>query len=671
MEETTEDVKAADAKSSSTLTGTERDIFAEDWKEAREEGLKRHRIYDYNYLFYRSILTYNEIYGEKYLRSFGLQVFVPRVFQTVQSIYSQLNQRKLEFKVEYENKNEEKKAKMVERFDNIEWKRSGADEEKAILDKDRLIYGEAQALVQYLCEEDTVHVVKEDQKDVKLQDLVWVEKTVKRYEGMVFTAEDPYFIFRDPRAKRQDKRRHVYRYVIMSTADARRYVVDKGYLTEEEADVRVIETPIENFAAVRETIDWLYRYDYNGFNRGDHIDPADVGRPHVNKQQFKQMTAFIERYERDYYEIRLANETKTLYKDFNIYPHKEIPVVTVYDVPLEHEDRGMGEPEIMRWQQIEENKLHNFLLQTLLMAIVNRFAINADLLEDETDLYFYDPFKPIRLKAGVGAKISDAMMPVPLPDVKQSPLELMKIVQETNQKTTGATDQLAGTPDPGVDSATESNNMVAGASARIKDKIREGEKGINRILDLWHACYPVFYEDEREMFLIGEKQRFKYIPEDRSKYDDKRRFINKAAKELNATPNQKTVEDVYKSAGFDGVIYLSDLQGGKFFSNVTMADPDIDDARNISKYGGVIKMMTEVNKAAGEAGDARKFDVFSAAQECFKKTGILEKVDDLVLHAEATQKPALGFTPPPPPGVQPVAAAPAAAPAPEPVPQPV
>ena len=101
------------------------DTFLTEWQDAKAFWQRVHKKMDYNYLMYRSILTYNKIYGEKYLESFGVQVFVPRTFLTIESLSASENVQKVEFTVRPNNHSSRGLTKYCQKLDNIEWTTAG------------------------------------------------------------------------------------------------------------------------------------------------------------------------------------------------------------------------------------------------------------------------------------------------------------------------------------------------------------------------------------------------------------------------------------------------------------------------------------------------------------------------------------------------------------------
>lgn len=615
----------------------ENDVFDADWQEAKTFWTKIHRKYDYSYLFYRSILTYNDLYGQDYLKAFGLQVFVPRTFQTIEALDSQVNVRSIEFKIEGEGMRNEKKAEVLQRFDNAEWRRSKADLQAKEGVKNAMIFGNGYLYNYFENDEREFHFPKEVEEKGDAQDLVelggmtWEKQSVIRYKGMRIKSLNPYYVFPDPNATSDDDWEYCYVYTPMRTEKLREFVVSSGWMSEKEAEEKICNSQIEHFDKIRETIDSMYQMPITPFTRGDHqkVDNRATNPVEGQTKELRDMSAIIERYEEDYYEVRIAGSDEVLYSSYNPYPHKRIPINPVWDYKVPNEFPGMGEPEIIRWQQVEENRVHNMFLDGVMMSMVQRYGINESVVKDPTDLSFNNPFRPIRLKQGLNAKVTDAIMPLPQPDVKKTPLELMALIKDLVQGTTGATDFIVSASDSKTDTATESNNLAAATGSRTRAKARNiDERTIEKVVEQWHACYYYFYDEAMDIHITGERWYVKFLPYTRDRNEDKK-LIKEAiieAQDLSdngATGN--TVEEVYKNAGYDDVLFRDDLLG-KFRVKVKITDLNLERDSQIKEGMQAIELMGVINKTTPP--DAEKYDVMKFSKDVFSNFKYIDNIDD-------------------------------------------
>lgn len=624
----------------------ERDAFKEDWQEAYAHWKKVHTIYDYSYLFYRSILTYNDIYGEDYLRAFGLQVFVPRTFQTIEALDAQINVRNIEFKVEATKLKDKSKAEFLQKMDNTEWRRSDSDIQNKDATKDAMIFGNGY-LFNYF--EDDVCTYKfpkpkdgemdekgELESPKELSDAEWEDKEVVKYRGMKVKALNPYYVFPDPAATSDEDWEFCYVYTPMRVDKLIKFVVDNGWMSQEKAEEKITHGKVEYFDSVRETIDAMYQLPITPFTRGDHETTKTGGVNPVqdnNRDNLKNMTAIIERYEADYYEIRLHGTDEVLYSGPNPYPHKKIPIDPVWDYKIPHEFRGMGEPEIIRWQQVEENRVHNMFLDGVLTSMVTRYGVNESFLAEPADAAFSNPFRNIRLKQGVNADVRKAIMPLPQPDVKKTPLELMGLIKDLVQGSTGATDFIVSASESRTDTATESNNLAAATSSRTRAKARNiDQRTLKKVIEKWHACYYYFYDEEMDIHLTGENWYVKFLPYSRELNDDQDKLDKAIEDAIEASDNGavgETVEEVYKKLGYDDVIFADDLLGD-FLVKVKITDLELEREGQIAEGIQAIEVMDKINKMTPP--DAEKYDVMKFSKDVFSNFKYIDSIDDYTIN---------------------------------------
>lgn len=641
------------------------DVFWTDWQETKTYWKRYHRIWDYDYLFYKSVLTYNNLYGTDYLNAFGMQIFVPRTFQTVESIAAQLNSRKTEFIVEGEGLIDSFVAPYFQKMDNIEWKRSKAETEKADATKDALIFGNGYIFNPYVDNTVERHFPKtvseelagdfqdpedgkpqEDTVDVK-KPIEWEKKMMTYYRGMKPRRLNPYYVFPDPAARDDSDWQFCYVYSIMRVDKLRSFVVSKGWMTQVEANEKINPNlSVEWFDSIRDTIDSLYDTEITPWTRTDNYNRRRSTSSASKQKYLRNMVAIVERFEEDLYEVRLDGSKIELHKDYNIYPHKKIPIIPLWDYKVNDEFPGMGEPQVIRWQQIEENKIHNLTMNAMLLSIVQRYAINSSLLQDETDLSFQNPFKPIRLKNLPGISVNQAIMPMAQPDVKQTPFELMALVKDTIQQTTGATDFIVGASQDKNDTLGQSRGLAMATSSRISEKARGIDEGATvKIVEQWHPCYFYFYDEEMEFRLTGEKKYVMYLPLDRGVDNEDPAKVAVAIEKLNGKiPNGvtgQTLVQVYKNAGYEEVIFRSDIVGNCTVT-VKISDVDVDNQKEVGEGMQALKLMDEINATNAQNPAIEKFDTFKLGKDILKKIPMTSNVDQYV---QGQNKPAFATMP--------------------------
>jgi hypothetical protein len=629
-----------------------RDEFNDRWARAREYWVSKHKIFDRNYLFYKSMSAVAEAEGGfSFARYFGTQIHVPRTFQTVESLYAQIANREMEFNNRGMDFESSEKEKFIERMDNSEFARSGAREEVLKAFHSSLIFGNGAILNTFALDQKKVHVpeiknsVEEDGK-IKTE-INWKETWMVKYKGVKPQHLNIYNVFPDPDATNQEDLKDVFVYSTKHVDELREFVVASGWMSEEEALKKIQAGGVEHFDAVRDRTDIVYS------GTGNFSISTSAGSTESLKDD-ADLCGIVERFAGDCYEMRLLNSGEALYKDYNIYLHKQIPIIFFHDYKLPDEFLALGEPEVIRWQVIEEDKIHNLVLYGTLMSVVQRYAVNSSLLEDPSDAGFYDPFRPIRVKAGLGGSVLNAVQPMPQPDVKQSPFKLMELVKEISQQTTGATDMLVSGNSSQADTATESNNLLAATAQRVRSKVRNLEVSLSKLVKQWHTSYLQFYDEELDLKLGNEKQAyFKFIPFARSEANENQTLVQEAQNKLNSMGD--TLEEVYRNKGYKVVVFLSDLDG-TWDVETTVKDSTMFFNQTLDTYTKIITALGQVNNLEQTSGGMRKFDVFKLAEDMMRECPMVMDVKKYVSENKPPQ-PAPS-APTPPQGVPPMPSAP-------------
>jgi len=658
----------------STAAAPALDEFVTDWSIAKEYWKNKHRIFDFSYLQYRSILTTaaaGSTLGDQYLRAFGQQVFVPLTFQTVEAINSQATTKKTEIVCTSAHLENRRKARFFTAMDNGEWQRSKAEIAKNEARYNALIFGNGYLGNFFVFDKVTDQFLKDPRDkakkpndpsdgtpdvpsagDVPPAKREWEKRTITRYKGMKPTSLNPYYVFPDPQATSQDDWQYCYVYAMMPLKKARAFAVAQGWCSEDETELKVPKCTPEKFDKIRDTVDSLYQTSVSSFNRTDNTAQLQAPRTSGMSEMMRgDWAVLLCRYEGNSFEVRaVGNDGETLHKDHNIYPHKEIPIIVLQDVKIPHEFLAMGEPEILRWQQVEYNKIHNYTLGAVLMATVPRYALIGAYLQDESDASYANPFKPIRLKPLPGMTVSNAIQAMPMSDVKQTPFQLMELVRATAQATTGASDFVVSSNTSETETATESNNLVAATYARISEKIkRMDEEGVSKMIDQWHQCYMTLYDEEMDLQITGENVYYRYLPYDRSEANENREMIAEACERLDVYDDQKiTLEQVYMKAGYQIVIFASDLMG-RMVVETKFADLEINRKQLIAEYKDTMVLLNDINNAASAQGEGRRFNVFKLGEDLVKQLTLISNIDDYIVNPPAPEPsavaPAPGTTP--------------------------
>ena len=315
----------------------------------------------------------------------------------------------------------------------------------------------------------------------------------------------------------------------------------------------------------------------------------------------------IERFEKDHYSLCAGNNRTNLAKDFNPFLKKEIPIYPIRDYWIPNEFEGIGEPEVIRWQQYEENKIHNLSFLSMLMNTVQRYGIVEQFLVDPKEAESIDPIKPIRLKYIMGADINKALMPLNQRNPYAYPQKFLNEVKAIGQSATGISDFFIGGNKAMTNTATEANKMASATELRIARKIIDiAERDLKPILYSWLISAPIFYDEELDFLLNDEKDMWiKYLPHERDDNKNIDLILEASQKEkiytLQDGTSPKTLEQLYLGLGYQQVVFASDLRQKV---DITIKTTDIDSERQekINQFALVIKLMQDANTAQPPSG---------------------------------------------------------------------
>lgn len=513
-------------------------IVDQRYYDAKESRKTRETIWNYSYLQFKSINYYNRQYGQEFLEGFGLRVFVPRTFETIESIIPQLNGRPPEFIVSGKNPQDDKRADFIDIVLSNEWDRADTQRQITISTFDSLVFGTG-ILLNYLRDDrrevEEINEVDDDGNVISYEKEEFVD-----YFGVYSKSLDPYNCFPDPNAdeNKDSLRFFVYREVV-DVDELREEYRLKGfndnwkYLTE--------GGNVDDFGKIRQEIDTIYTAT-DVRTPGNFSDLIGQGRSTVDRKIKKNLIEKFTYFEKDRMVV-IANGV-VLRDTPSPFPHKTIPISVIRDYALSHEFWGMGEPEIIRWLQVESNTLHNLALDATAMSVGQMIAVNSAYIQDESELVV-KPFGIVHLKPIPGLNVRDAIQPVVTPDVKSSVFRMMQENKSITQSTTGVSDFIIGASKGGAETATEANRLAEASVARIREKARIIEQeGVKDIVEQWMPMIAEFYSEDM-VFRITKKDKTEFI-----------KFVSKNRADL----SQEEIEQ-YKQEGYMDVITVDDLRG--------------------------------------------------------------------------------------------------------------
>lgn len=595
-----------------------------------EHRRTQHKKNNYHYLQYKGILWLNNVYGEEYLRSVGLQVFVPRTFMTIESIRPYLSGQPLDIKVSSETKRKFPAARKAEDFLKSQWRRSKADWQKANAEFYAMLFGTGFLLSRYVDDYDMLPMYDGmDDKGV----IKWKEGRFQRYRGMKLQSLNPYHVFPDRDATSDASMKRCFLYSIWDFETWKEHCENMDFTTEGMAK----GGHLEEFDAIRRKIDTIYgatNVDLRTRDNGTLV--SNIQLEHT-QMDFENKIMVVECFtEKEYSVMSGANWTLN-YKGINPDPDKIISIKTVKDYEVPDEFDGIGEPEVIRWQQYEENKVHNLAYMATLMATVQRYGILESALVDPTEASFSNPLKWIKLKNAPGADINKAIMQLNQKSSNDVPLKFLEKIDQIRQETSGISTYITASPESSVDTLGEADMMRVAGLERIRQKIYSiEERDIVPLLEHWMCCIPQYYTDELDLLMNSRQDDFyvKYLPFDREFNNDIPTVADLSTKE--GISGAMTIEEVYLKAGYQDVIFASDLVG-EFLFTIKTATAASDRDKILKQLTLALDALIKVNEAVGYPA----YNLVDFGEE------IIRQFPEVIKDIDSIKNPA----PPPQPGV--------------------
>jgi hypothetical protein len=609
-------------------------LYKEEFQKDMDYRVRNvHPKMNYHYLQYKGILAINQAYGKEYKENMGLQVNVPRTFMTVESIKPSLIGRSLDIDVDADTKAAEAYEKKAEYTLKGEWRRSKSDWAKADSMTDALIFGTGWLISRFI--DDEIEHTYERENGDKIET---VSEMMTRYKGMKAFRLDPYHVFPDrnattdmPYESGSWQRCWVYS---LWDYDVWQGVCDEmGYNKEGMKKGGILQ----DFGAVRRTIDTLYTDIISPINtRQDNNQLVTPGQESaVEDLDTTNMIMVVECFEEERYSVFSGEDwTQNTMEDGVSRDHR-IPVHVLRDYTVPGEFDGIGEPEVIRWQQFEENKIHNLSYMQVLTSTIQRYAVVEELLKDPTEARASNPFKPIRLKYRPGIAINQVIQPMNQGKGTQYPQQFLQDVKNIGQSATGITDFFIGANEATTDTATEANRLANATSERIRQKIYEmEERDLTRVLQYWLVNIPYLYDDDLDLKIHGEDDKFfvKFLPMDSSNDDDVS-LIAEYSTELGlplVSPEGEKVDtltQLFKNGGYEDVVFIDEITN-QFNITIKTASAEGDKIKTISELRQVLTELSAINQHNISVGLPPEFKVAELGRD------LLKEFDDIIKNAD-------------------------------------
>lgn len=604
------------------------ELLDKKWYPSANNALDRQRkIWDYSYIAYKGIMLYNEINRKRRTNGYGIYVNVPRTFATIEGVRKNFNISQLKIDIEKTagmSGDDFNKHYKIRSFLNYDLDRSGTRDQIKQAGFDKLLYGNG-FLYSFLMNRNGRYgkIIGDIDPNTGRVKIKREDKASNRYYGMVARRISPYAVFPDPDGTHfnvDNTLDRICNYVCLRTvkhiASFRRDwqgIIPDKILDEVEPGGR----DMTNYESVKELADFLFDYDnfrYPGTVQ-DFVSSSKVTAQY-NKSEYVEERIWLGE---DFLIVQAGKGAKICLVSCNPNPEKRFALEKLDNVIVPGELWGMGEPYILRYQQIEENRIHNSVLDLLHFNISGMLGINAQYLEDPTDLEYY-PGKVWKFKAIPGTSINDV-----LSNFQSSPaaimpaLRFMQEVKQTGQQATSITDFVTGASKSIADTATEANRLSSASDITIVDKIREMVSGaMINVCKNWLAQYPIVYEGKKlEMASAGQKLY----------------FVGKKKENVSEKELKSILDDGYEP---EDIIFEDDLDISNPKLKIT-GDIEISKDVKFRQWVAAIDFSNNINKVAFETGDPRRIDTIKMGQDAMANFDVISDPSEYLMEGQQTR----------------------------------
>jgi len=573
-----------------------REILDVNWYPRANNALYEQRmIWEYSYLAYKGIMLQQEINRKRRANAFGLYVNVPRTFMTIEGIRRNFNISKLKVHLDPVAGVPDVKRNSIGSFLNYDLKRGKTFNQVKDAGFYKLLYGNG-FLYSFLSNRENKYgriVGDINPKTGVIKNQIDKKKTSK-YFGMVARAISPFKVFPDPDGVTldyNDAGNRPCNYVLLRdvkhiSAFRRDWsgIIPDSILN----DVKPGGNDMTNYETVKDAIDNLFRAEYLRYpgTVGDIIGNIK-SKVQYDRNEFVEERIWLGE---DFLIVQAGLGLKFCLISPNPNPRKISNLTKLDDIRIPDEFWSMGEAEIIRYQQIEENRIHNSVLDTLHFAISSMVGLNTQYLEDKYDTQIY-PQKVWKFKAMPGVKIDEMMQAFqPSSNGIAPALKFMDEVKKIGQSTTSITDFVTGASKSIANTATEASKLAGASNIAIADKVKEMAGGaLSNVAKIFLSMYPIAYDGE-ELDGIFSKRKIK--------------FVGKKLKDISETALVK----IFKKFDPKNVIFADDVDIAEPQFNVT-GDVSLNRNEKLNQWIAAIDFSKGINETAFETGDPRRIDI--------------------------------------------------------------
>jgi hypothetical protein len=593
-----------------------------------ERVVRQRKIWDYSYLSYKGILLWDEINRKRRKDAYGIFINVPRTYSTVEGIRRNMNINRLTIDIDKGGLSDMELAtgyKIVSMV-NYDLDRSRTREQVKDAGFNKLVFGNG-FLYSFLVDRVGNQYIIGDSVDEETGRVKYTtKKNQNKYYGMVARSISIYNIIPDRDGVHHDVNNHVDRMCghvcirsVKHIADFRRdwkgIVPDKILMAVQPGGL-----DMDNYEAVREMTDYLF--DVETFRYDDYTISDFVVRSNIvtryNSNEFVEERLWLGE---NFMILQAGKGMKICLVSPNPNPLGLSSLVKLDDVRIPGEYWAMGEPYIQRYQQIEENRLHNSILDLIHFCVSGMIGIQTNYLEDPNDIEIY-PEKVWKFKAIPGIKIDDVMQnfqasPAAIP----SAMKFLQEVKTIGQSATSITDFVTGATESIANSATETNKLAGASDLTIVDKIREMVSGaMIEICNIWYSQYPIVYR--------GKKLEYAYK-------GDKIYFTGREKDSFSEAELKKLLIE-YPKMDVTNIIFNDDL------SSITpsfkvIGDIEISKDVKLAQYQAAINFSKDINDQAFNTGDPRRIDVIQMGIDAMHNFDVISDPSVYLLKDQKTK----------------------------------
>jgi len=603
-----------------------REILDIRWyPDARDALTEQRKIWDYAYLAYKGIMLNAEINRKRRANAFGMYVNVPRTYMTIEGIRRNINISKLRVYLDPIPGMENKKRKAISSFLNYDMKRGKTFEQVKDAAFYKLLYGNG-FLYSHLVERKGRFgkITGDIDPNTAIVKNTLDRKNTLKYLGMVATAKSPYKIFPDPSGNTQDYDDNQNKPVLYTCIRDVKHIATfrkdwRGIIPDEILNaVEPGGMDMTNYEAVKDVVDDLFSYN-------SYLRYPGTTEDYSNKIKSKTLfnkTEYVEEriwLGEDFFIVQAGLGLKFCIISPNPNPRKKSNLTKLDDIRMPDEYWSMGEAYIQRYQQIEENRLHNSVLDTVHFAISGMLGINTQYLEDEFDTEIF-PQKVWKFKPIPGVKMDEMMQSFQTSSSGiSSAMKFMEEVKSIGQSTTSITDFVTGASKAITKTATESKKLSGASDLAIADKIKEMAGGaLTKVAKIFLSMYPVVYIDE-SFNLVFDKQKIRFIGQTKDKI-----------------PQSKLAKIIKKHGGVEGLVFVDELDINEPEFTV-IGDVTSNRESKLGQWIAAIDLGNGVNQTAFDTGDPRRIDTIKMSLLALENFEVIGNPDDFLIEGQPTK----------------------------------